>query len=188
MFGEGREPPPSPARSIYAIERPDPKLWTYYVLRALLAGPGFPFLLAYLRFRYRSLRYRFDDEGISMSWGVLFRREIHLTYARIQDIHLTRNVVERQLGLARLEIQTASGSSTAEMTLEGILEVEVVRDFLYARMRGMQDPDSSGKSLPGAPPEASAGEAVRILREAAGEIRRIRELLEAGDTGSPKTS
>ncbi len=29
---------------------------------------------------------------------VLFRREIHLTYTRIQDIHLTSNLIERDRG------------------------------------------------------------------------------------------
>ena len=44
-------------------------------------------------------RYRFDDEGVSMSFGVIFRREMQLTYARMQDIHLSQNIVERWLGI-----------------------------------------------------------------------------------------
>jgi putative membrane protein len=85
---------------------------------------------------YRSLRYEVDAEGITMRWGVLFRREVSLTYARIQDIHLSSNVVERWLGLARVQLQTASGSASAEMTIEGIRDVDAMRDFLYSRMRG----------------------------------------------------
>jgi putative membrane protein len=46
-----------------------------------------------------------------MRWGILFRREISLTYARIQDIQLSSNLVERWLGLAKIQLQTASGSS-----------------------------------------------------------------------------
>lgn len=34
-----------------------------------------------------------------MSWGILFPREVHLTYRRIQDIHLTRNVLQRWMRL-----------------------------------------------------------------------------------------
>ncbi len=70
-----------------------------------------------------------------MRWGVLFRREISLNYPRIQDIHLTSNFVERWLGLARLQLQTAAGSATAEMTIEGLEQVEQIRDYLYSRMR-----------------------------------------------------
>ena len=110
---------------IFDIERPHPKLLTYYALQCLLTGPLFFILIVPSYFRYHTMRFRFDDEGISMRWGILFRREIHLTYARIQDIHLVSNLIERWLGLARIQIQTASGSSKAEMTLEGILEYEL---------------------------------------------------------------
>ncbi len=74
--------------AIFAIERPAPKLFTYYLLSSFVLGPLFFILLIPLYFRYHTLRYRFDEEGISMRWGILFRREINLTYARIQDIHL----------------------------------------------------------------------------------------------------
>ena len=96
---------------VRSLERPEPTLMTYYALASLLAGPGFPILLLIRFFRYRTLRYRFEDEGVAMSWGVLFRREVYLAYARIQDIHLQSNAVERRLCLARIEVQTASGSA-----------------------------------------------------------------------------
>ena len=67
-----------------------------------------------------------------MSWGLLFRHEIILNYARIQDIHLRSNLIERWLGLARVLIQTASGGSARRMTIEGIKRFEEVRDFLPA--------------------------------------------------------
>lgn len=132
---EHSPPPPAPL-DVERIERPHPRLWTYYLLSSVLAGPALPIFLLYRWFRYRTMRYRFDEEGISMSWGVLFRREINLTYRRIQDIHLSSNVVERWLGLARIEIQTASGSAGAEMVIEGLLEFEGLRDHLYGKMRG----------------------------------------------------
>ena len=93
-------------------------------------------LLPTLWFRYLTLRYRFDDEGVSMRVGLLFKKEILLTYRRIQDIHLTRNIIQRWLGLATVSVQTASGNAGPEMTIEGILEAEQLRDFLYQKMRG----------------------------------------------------
>jgi putative membrane protein len=62
---------------------------TYYTITCLLTGPLFPIFIVPQYFRYHTMRYRFDGDGISMRWGILFRREIHLTFARIQDIHLT---------------------------------------------------------------------------------------------------
>ena len=126
----------SPKFSPASIDRPDPALLKYYVVSSLLSGPFLPIVLLPLYFKYVTLKYKFDDEGVSMSWGILFRREIHLTYRRIQDIHLSRNIIQRWLGLATVGIQTASGSATPEMSIEGILEAEELRDYLYAKMRG----------------------------------------------------
>jgi putative membrane protein len=173
-------------RTIFAIERPAPKLMTYYLLSSFILGPFFFVLLVPLYFRYHTLRYRFDEEGISMRWGILFRREINLTYARIQDIHLRSNFVERWLNLARIEVQTASGSSGAEMTLEGLLEFEAIRDYLYTRMRGSHD---RSRSVPGtAAPEAGIDtatmhELVGTLREVAAEMRAVREALAGRERG-----
>jgi putative membrane protein len=118
------------------ITRPDKALMWYYLIVSL---PGFLTPLLPLFFKYETLRYRFDDEGVSMSWGILFRREIYLTYRRIQDIHLTRNILQRWLGLATVSVQTASGSSSPEMSIEGILQADALRDFLYVKMRGARD-------------------------------------------------
>lgn len=154
---------------------------TYYLLTCVLTGPLFPILIVPAFFRYHTLRYRFDADGISMRWGILFRREINLTYTRIQDIHLTSNIVERWLGLARIQIQTASGSASAEMTLEGLESYETVRDFLYARMRGHHEdvlPAPAPVALEGA---AAPGvrealvEAAQSLRQAAADLRAMRQ-------------
>lgn len=170
----GVKPPADPA-SILAIERPDRSLWTYYFLCCLVFPPALPFLILPAWFRYQTMRYRFTDEGISMRWGILFRREIIVNYARIQDIHLRSNFVERWLGLARVIIQTASGNSSAEMTLEGLKEFEAIRDFLYDRMRGVKDPTPRAAS-PGLTGGSDA-ELAAALREVAGELREIRQAL-----------
>lgn len=168
-------------KEILSLERPHPKLWTYYVINALLTGPGVLFALPYLFFRFRTLRYRFDEEGIHMRVGILFRREINLTYARIQDIHLRSNLIQRWLGLANVQIQTASGSAGAEMMIEGFQEFEAIRDFLYTRMRGYR---SATEGAPRARPAVARpggetdAEEVRLLLEIRDELRRVRESLE----------
>jgi uncharacterized membrane protein YdbT with pleckstrin-like domain len=165
------------AGKIMALERPHPDLWKYYILCAIFTGPGILISLPYLFFRYHTLRYRFDDEGIHMKVGILFRREVNLTYARIQDIHLKSNFVQRWLGLANVEVQTASGSSTAEVAIEGFKEFEAIRDFLYTRMRGYQAARSGHKPAPDTP--AADSEMVDILRNIRDELRCTREALEA---------
>jgi putative membrane protein len=135
-----------------------------------------------LFFRYETMRFRFDAEGVHMRWGILFRRQINLTYARIQDIHLTSGLIQRWLGLADIRIQTASGSAGAEMTIEGLLEFEAVRDFLYARMRGTRR--QAAAPLPTSAPAHETVQAVALLREAVDELRAAREALERRAGGS----
>jgi putative membrane protein len=179
------------AEKVLALERPHPALWRYYVMCAILTGPGIVVSLPYLFFRFHTLRYRFDAEGIHMKVGILFRREINLTYARIQDIHLRSNFIQRWLGLANLEVQTASGSASAELVIEGFKEYEMIRDFLYTRMRGYQSrhaassvstPMSAGAAAAGAA-SGSESEVVSLLLSIRDELRRTRESLEGGSTG-----
>lgn len=150
----------------HSITRPHSTLLKYYFFISLFAGPAFPVVFLPLLFKYETLRYRFDESGVSMSWGILFRRETYLTYRRIQDIHLTRNIIQRWMGLATVSVQTASGSSLPEMSIEGILEAELLRDYLYATMRGAKGDPSEALAPPG---RSSAGspddEGLVLLRE-----------------------
>src|SRR5207342_2100019 len=104
---------------IAVITRPCPALMKYYILKAVATFIAAPVTLMLLYFRFHTMRYRFDAEGIHMAWGILMRHEIMLNYSRIQDIQLHSNVIERWLGLTRIEVQTAAGASDSEMTLEG---------------------------------------------------------------------
>ena len=173
--------------SIRALERPHPDLMKYYIITAIFTGPGIIASLPYLFFRYHTLRYRFDDEGIHMKVGILFRREINLTYARIQDIHLRSGILQRWFGLASVQIQTASGSASPELVIEGFKEFESIRDFLYTRMRGYQShatgapvPASPPLSAPGAtlPPNSADAETISLLLAIRDELRQTRELLQ----------
>jgi putative membrane protein len=151
------------------ITRPTDVLLVYYFLVALCSLVAFPFVFVPLYIRFKTIRYRFDDRGVSMSWGFFFRKEVHLTYRRLQDIHVTRNIIERWMDLAKIEIQTASGTSGATMTIEGIRDPELLRDFLYAQMRGARE---EGKAVED---EASGGSAVQLLQQIRDELRRFRQ-------------
>ncbi len=171
--------PPSSEAGVLAITRPHPSLWTYYWVSLLVFPPLLPVLIMPVWFRYHTMRYKFTDEGISMSWGILFRREIIVNYARIQDIHLRSNVLERWLGLARVLVQTASGNSSAELTLEGLKEFEMVRDYLYSRMRGVKDHSRPPGLVASASSATDGADLAAALREVAHELRETRRALAA---------
>lgn len=151
-----------------SLTRPDDALLTYYLLCAICTVLGFPFVFLALYIRYRTLRYRLDDEGVSLAVGLLFKKETTLAYRRIQDIHLKRTLFQRWLGISTVEIMTASGSSGAEISLEGVRNGDALRDFLYARMRGARDDDE-----PQTPADAP-DEVLELLRDIRDSLRHLR--------------
>ena len=168
--------PPFPIPDkIASIKRPCPELWKYYIFKALATNIAAPLTLLLLYFRFHTMQYRFDVDGIHMSWGILMRHEIMLNYSRIQDIQLQSNFLERWFGLVRIQIQTASGSTDSDMTLEGITDYSAMRDFLYSRMRGVHEPHANQQTGDTMDPLAAT------LSEIAAELRSIRLLIERRD-------
>jgi putative membrane protein len=166
-MSENVAPAPVDSACVLRITRPHPNLFWQYMILSALSLPAFPVLAIVLYFRYHTLRYRFDDHGVSVSYGILFRREAFLTYARIQDIHVKRNVVERWLGLGTVEVETAGAGAGAE-SLAGLRDYELVRDFLYERMRGgVARPAQEGAGLGGS-------ESITVLREIRDALRDAR--------------
>ena len=174
--------PPAATQDLVGVRRPHRNLLVYYTLQALLTGPGIVVVWWFFFFRFRTLQYHFDEQGVTVRWGILFRREVSLTYARIQDIHLVSNLIERWLGLGRIQIQTASGNAAAELTVEGLRDFENVRDELYVRMRGARStPRATAERIAaaGAPLALAEPDAVRVaLHQAVAELRALREAIE----------
>ncbi len=162
---------PPPRFDAKSISRPDEALLNYYLIVSLFSLFLFPFVFLSYYIRYRTLWYSFDDDGVRMGWGLLWKREINLSYRRIQDIHVTRNIIERWMGLAKVAVQTASGSSTAEATFEGVLDPEGLRDFLYLKMRGAKGERPAIAAHPDAPAEQD--DALAALRDIAASMRTL---------------
>lgn len=156
---------------VHAITRPEPALMTMYVLTSLLAICAAPLVLIPLYFRYHTLWYRFDQAGVSMGYGILFRREMQLTYARMQDIHLSQNIVERWLGIGTVTVQTAGSGAAGNLTIVGVKDFEAIRDYLYAKMRGVRADGHDEKHAPAAGTDAVLIEIRDALKDAANALR-----------------
>jgi putative membrane protein len=137
------------------------------------------FLIAYViaafgfYVRFRTLRYRFDEDGLTRQTGLLFRHESFLAYARIQDARVTQGVVERLFGLGTVAIQTASGTKGLEESVEGMREFELIRDFLVERMKGGTATTKSAK-----PTASVASEELALVNEIRDEMRSLRVAVE----------
>jgi uncharacterized protein len=166
--------PTPPGFDPATITQPHERLLTYYFILALLSFLAFPVTMIVLYIRYRTMRFRFDREGIWKRQGLLWRHETNVAYRRIQDIHLTSGIIQRWLGLATVSIQTAGGSSTAEVTIDGVLEAEALRDYLYTKMRGVRD----GAHVAAPVPEGAGGgetpdETLALLTEIRDSLRQL---------------
>jgi hypothetical protein len=53
-----------------SITRPDQRLLKYYVIVSLLTLVAFPVTMVALYIKFRTLRYRFDDEGVWRRQGL----------------------------------------------------------------------------------------------------------------------
>ncbi len=193
---------PVDSARVQELTRPDPELWTLYIIYSVLSNVALPFVILPLYFRFKTLRYRFDDHGVSVSYGLIWRRETYLTYARIQDIHVTRNIFERWLGIGTVQIQTASGSASATESIVGLKAFQEVRNYLYAHMRGHRRVQQPGVNASDTPRDAfgaggaqvghaqlthTAGEvalAVDALTGIRDELRAVRQLMEARQSDS----
>ena len=159
------QPPVIPPK----IDRPSPALLTYYVLSSLLTLPAIVVVLPALWIRYQTLKYELQDSGIRMQVGLFFRKEVVVAFRRIQDIHVSRNIIQRWLGIASVSIQTASGNAMPEIVLEGMTDPDAIRDWLYERMRGAKGQTTSsvagdGINDTGSIPIGDSDEATELLR------------------------
>jgi uncharacterized protein len=104
----------------------------WFVPAALLALTAF--LVAwYPSARYARWRWRLTDLAVELDRGVVVRQAEALPYFRIQQIDVTRGPVDRLIGLASLQVTSASASGS--VTLPGIAADEApgVRRALLAR-------------------------------------------------------
>jgi membrane protein YdbS with pleckstrin-like domain len=85
------------------------------------------------RARYRHWRYQVADDALELRHGVVRRIHSAIPYFRVQHIDVAQGPVERAVGLARLQLHTASAGTDA--TIPGIAaeEADGLRRLILAR-------------------------------------------------------
>ena len=61
---------------------------------------------------YKRFAYELTDDTFDIRSGVFSRREREIPYGRIQNVDISRNVLQRLVGLSAVNIETAGGGST----------------------------------------------------------------------------
>jgi membrane protein YdbS with pleckstrin-like domain len=95
---------------------------------------GLTFALIWPTWEYRFFRYDVRENDILIQQGVLFRRLSSIPHHRIQHVDTHQGPIERMLGLASLQLYTASGV-TADGVIPGLADADAqnLRDELSKR-------------------------------------------------------
>src|SRR5262245_51092790 len=59
--------------------------------------------------RYLTFRYRYEDRELALRWGLVFRKERHIPYGRIQNLDAVQNPFHRLFGVATVRLETGGG-------------------------------------------------------------------------------
>ncbi|MFO7692825.1 MAG: PH domain-containing protein [Vicinamibacterales bacterium] len=59
--------------------------------------------------RYLTFRWRCDERELVIRWGLLFRHERHVPYARIQNVDAVQNAFHRLFSVVEVRVETGGG-------------------------------------------------------------------------------
>jgi putative membrane protein len=107
-------------------------LWLLVLLAALLGCAA-----AYGYLSWSVTRYLVTDTELRIRTGLLFRRTAHLRLDRIQSIDITRPLLARALGVAKLKMDVVGSGSADELAYLGEAEARELRAELLARAAGI---------------------------------------------------
>jgi putative membrane protein len=101
--------------------------WEFFGL--LFVVPSVAFAVA----RYLTFRIRYEAGELVVRSGVLFRKERHIPYARIQNIEAVQNVAHRIFGVIEVRVQTGSGSEPeAQLKVVTVKVLDEMRQRVFA--------------------------------------------------------
>ncbi|GAA1929802.1 hypothetical protein GCM10009716_41680 [Streptomyces sodiiphilus] len=92
---------------------------------------------AYGYLSWRVTRYLVTETELRIRTGLLFRRTAHLRLDRIQSIDVSRPLLARALGVAKLKMDVVGSGSNDELAFLGETEARDLRAELLARAAGI---------------------------------------------------
>ncbi len=102
-------------------------------------------IFAYLHIEYMNFTYELTDTEVVIRQGVFTRMTSVIPYTRIQNINSNRSVLERLLGLATLQIETAgTNPGASEGVLPGIAHKEALIGEILGKVEKAKKTGGSG--------------------------------------------
>ena len=173
-----------------AIALADAKTGAIVGLGLTVTATFFALLFSYfmIRLDYDMRYYVVTDRSLRIRQGAVLIHESTYTFANVQNLTIHQGPVDRLLGIANLEIQTAGGGVAMPQAqqagspfhhgmLLGIENATEVRDLILALLKKYRDAglgDSEEARRASAPaPAAFGGDALARLREVRDEARAL---------------
>jgi putative membrane protein len=95
---------------------------------------------------YRRFEYRLTDDGLEIASGVVSRRNREIPLRRIQNVDISRNLIQRALGIAVLDLETAGGGATeASLRFVGYDEAKRLQREIQRLKRGAAQSEADGE-------------------------------------------
>lgn len=146
-----------------------------YVVAALSVLGVLLILVAvfYLSWRFHS--FRITDDDVEVRSGILFRTQRRAPLDRVQGVNLTRPMIARLLGMAKLEVVGAGADANVKLEYLSTSNAEAVRSDILRLASGRRLADAAA-SAPGQAPGARADGRLAALSQTVG--REITGLIE----------
>ncbi len=144
------------------------------------------FSLAVLRLDYEKRWYVVTDRSLRVREGVVIVREMTVTFANIQNVAVLQGPIQRALGLADLQVETAGGGSAHANQKQlgpnlhvawfrGIANAEEVKVLIQDRLRKLKDAGLGNRDDHAPAPAPVAAQALlEALRAVHAEARALR--------------
>ena len=88
--------------------------------------------------RYVTYRFRYDPNELVIHSGLVFRRERHIPYGRIQNIDAVQNVLHRLLNVVEVRIETGGGQTPeATMSVLPVSAFQEMRARVFAERQAL---------------------------------------------------
>lgn len=124
---------------------------------ALLVVGYFVVMLGYQLVYYQRFQYDLTEDTLDIASGVVSRRNREIPIRRVQNVDISRNVVQRALGIAQINLETAGGSSTeASLKYVSVEEAERLQSEIGRLKRGDAGSGVDGEEGAAAPEELFA--------------------------------
>jgi len=121
---------------------------------AIFLGLSIAFFLGFLVYqvpKWAFYTYRLEADYLHIKAGFVFKKERSIKRERVQTVNIRTGIVQRLLGLATLEVETAGGGHESELSLTAVHLEEARR--IKGQLEGRQEEtkESRGKELVGTP-------------------------------------